>query len=785
MKVLDLKLARDLWSMRGQAMAIALVLAAGTATFVLSSGVHRSLAETRDAYYERNRFADVFVDMTRAPSAVVDRVAAAPGVGRVQGAIRQYATLDLPGRPAPVRALLQSVGPKDELNRLFIRTGRLPAPDRPAEVVIDEAFAKANGLGPGARIDAVIHGVRQTLRVVGTGTAPDYIYVLAPGDLIPDETRFGVIWMGLAALAAATDRVGAINSLSLTLDRGASEADVIRRVDVLLTPYGGGGAYGRKDQVSHAFVENELSQLRAMSRVIPPVFLLVSTFLVYVVLMRLIQTERAPIGLFKAFGYSNGAIGWHYMKFPLAIALAAILLGWIGGVWMGRAMTVLYADYYRFPFLTYRVAPDVLLTSGALALASAALGGLGGLRGALRLTPAVAMAPPAPPVYRAGLVERLGRAAGFTPVGHMIARHIARWPGRSAATVLGVALSIGLLFATVQFLDASRTMLDTYFYRTQRQDMTVSFVEARNEDVLYALADTEGVLRVEPVRGLAVVMTHGLRRERVAIEGARPGGRLSARIDADGSEVPLPPDGLMLSRQLARKLAARPGDRVEIQMLGGRRSSSILPVTRIIDEFVGERAYASSATIDAIARDGAPVGAALLRIDPADREGILAALKDMPMVLGVAERDAALARFEQMIDRNIVTMLTFYISFASAIAVGVVYNSARILFSERAHELATLRVLGYFRSETAVVLLGELGLLTALAAPIGCVIGYGLGQLMTALFSSDLFRLPFAPARASYGWSVVAILIAASLSALVVARRVLGLDMVRVLKARD
>ena len=785
MRVLDLKLARDLWRMRGQALAIALVLAAGTATFVLSTGVHRSLAETRDAYYARNRFADVFVDMTRAPTGVLDRVAAVPGVGRVQGSIRQYATLDLPGRSVPVRALLQSVGPKEDLNRLSIRKGRLPRPDSPEEAVVDEAFAEANDLILGARIDAVIHGVRQTLRVVGIGTAPDYVYVLAPGDLIPDETRFGVIWMGVSALAAATDRVGAINSLSLTLDRGASREDVIRRVDALLAPYGGGGAYGREDQLSHAFVENELSQLRAMSRVIPPVFLLVSTFLVYVVLARLIQTERARIGLFKAFGYSNGAIGWHYMKFALAIATAAILLGWIGGVWMGRAMTALYADYYRFPLLQYRISPDVLLTSGALAAAAAGLGALGGLRGALRLTPAVAMAPPPPPVYRAGFLERAGLAAGFTPVGHMIARHIARWPGRSAVTVLGVALSIGLLFATIQFLDASRTMLDTYFYRAQRQDMTVSFVEARNADALYALAETPGILRVEGVRGLAVVMTHGLRRERVAIEGADPEGLLSARIDADGAEVALPSQGLMLSRQLADKLAVRPGDRVQIEMLGGRRATTALPVVRIIEEFVGERAYASTATVQAIARDGAPVGAALLRIDPAARRTILTALKDMPMVLGVAERDAALARFEQMIDKNLVTMLTFYISFASAIAVGVVYNSARILFSERAHELATLRVLGYFRGEAAVVLLGELGLLTALSTPIGCVFGYGLGQLMTTLFSSDLFRLPFAPARASYGWSVVAILIAASLSALVVARRVLDLDMVRVLKARD
>ena len=109
MKALDLKLARDLWRMRGQVLAIALVLAAASATFILSLGVHRSLTETRDAYYAASAFADVFADMTRAPRSITGRVAEISGVRRVEGSIRQYATLDLPGRRAPARALVNSL----------------------------------------------------------------------------------------------------------------------------------------------------------------------------------------------------------------------------------------------------------------------------------------------------------------------------------------------------------------------------------------------------------------------------------------------------------------------------------------------------------------------------------------------------------------------------------------------------------------------------------------------------------------------------------------------------
>ncbi len=787
MKALDRKLLRDLWHLRGQVLAIALVLAAACATFVMSVGVHRSLKETRDAYYARNQFADVFVGMTRAPRSVVARIAAIPGVRAAEGTIQQYATLDFPGRPAPVRALLNGVEEAggNRLNRLTLRAGRLPQPGSPGEVVADEAFVSANGLALGSRIEALVYGRKQTLRIVGVGLAPDYIYALAPGDIIPDDTRFGVFWIGRKALEASTDRTEAINYLALTLERGAAEAEVIRAVDTVLAPYGGTGAHGRKDQQSHAFLDNELMQLNAMTKVIPPVFLLVAVFLVYIVLGRMIRTERTQIGLIKAFGYSDWAIALHYLKFALAIAVLAMALGAAAGIWMGSAMTEIYARYYRFPFLFYHVAPSVILGAGALSLGAAALGALGGMRAVAALNPAVAMSPPPPPVYRAGLVERLGKAAGFTAIGHMIVRHIARWPGRSAITVLGVALSGGLLFATTQFVDSSTTMLDSFFFRAQRQDLTVTFTEPRNEDVLFALAQLPGVLRVEPVRAIAATITHGSRSERTAIEATRPDTQLSLRIDRDGQMLPMPVAGLMLSRQLADKLAVRSGDRVEVTMLGGRRARQVLTVASVVDEFIGERAYAAESTLEALARDGAPAGAALLRIDPAAHDAVLTRLKAMPLVLGVTEKTAALEKFEQMIDENMLTMISFYIAFASAIAVGVVYNSARILFSERAHELATLRVLGYFRSEVGLVLLGELALLVVVSVPFGCVIGYGMAQLMTAMFSSDLFRLPFAPSRASYGWSVVIVLIAALGTAATVARRVQRLDMVRVLKARE
>lgn len=784
---LDLKLGRDLWRMRGQVLAIALVLAAATATFVLSVGVHRSLSATRDAYYERSSFADVFAGMTRAPRSIVSRINALPGVRRAEGNIVQYATLDFPERNEPVRALINSIDEegRDRLNSIVLRRGALPRAGRPAEVVIDEAFAKANGLDLGDRLIARIYGRQQRIQIVGIGLAPNYIYAIAPGDMIPDERRFSILWMGRRALEAATDRREAINALALTLQRGASEDSVIRRVDGMLAPYGGTGAYGRVDHPSNAFLDGELTQLRALTRVIPPIFLAVSSFLVYVVLGRMIRTERTQIGLLKAFGYSDRAVGWHYLKFAFVVAAVAILLGSLAGIWMGRAMTRTYAEYFRFPFLFYQLSPGVFLEAGALAFGAAALGALGGVAAAMGLSPAVAMAPPPPPVYRAGVVEALGRRAGLTAIGEMIVRHIVRWPLRSAVTTFGVALSMGLLFAVVQFVDSSRAMLDQFYFRAQREDLTVTFTEPRNEDVLYALAAIPGVLRVEPTRAVAVKLHNGSLVERTAIESFAEDSILSARIDQTASEVSLPRGGLMLSRRLADQLEVRAGDRIVVELLDGRRGVSVQPVVSLVDEVVGTRAFASQATLNRLTRDGAPVGAALLKIDPMQRSAILRQLKELPVITGVTERTASRLRFEQLIEDNLLRMIGVFIIFAGAITVGVVYNAARILFSERAHEMATLRVLGYQRVEVAVVLLGELGLLIAFALPLGCMLGFGLAHLLSAMFSSDLFRLPMAATRASYGYAALMVLAAGLAAALIVARRVAQLDMVRVLKARE
>lgn len=315
MKVLDIKLLRDMRRLWMQALAIAFVVAGGVATLIMAVGSYRSLDETRHACYERHRFADVFETVRRAPKSVLTDIAMIPGVSVIEGKITKLALLDIPEFQPPVTAQIVSLPEQGDpvLNTLYLRTGRFPDSARSDETVVSESFAARHALVPGMTFHANLNGRKWLLTVVGTALSPEFIYAIGPGDIIPDDSRFGIVWMGHKPLAAAYDLEGAFSFISIKLLRGSSDRELIRRIDAILHQYGGRAAYPRKDQASHAFLDHELDMLSNMSRTLPPIFLLVGAFLVNLTPSRLVAIDREQIGLLKALGYGNAAIISHYL----------------------------------------------------------------------------------------------------------------------------------------------------------------------------------------------------------------------------------------------------------------------------------------------------------------------------------------------------------------------------------------------------------------------------------------------------------------------------------------
>jgi putative ABC transport system permease protein len=786
MHMLDRKLLRDLRRMWAQALAIALVMASGIATFVLASGAYQSLEETRSAYYLRYRFADVFAEVRRAPKSVIEQILAIPGVARAEPRITHLALLDVEGLAEPATARAVSIPDLSEpqLNLLHLRAGRLPERERTDEVTVNEAFAKAHGMHIGSNFKALLNGKKRRLKVVGIALSPEFIYALGPGDLMPDDRRFAVLWMSEKALAALFDLDGAFNAVALKLLPGASEADVLKRLDDLLARHGGVSAYARKDQLSHAFLDAELKQLDAMRRVMPPIFLLVSAFLINITLSRMVALEREQIGLLKALGYGSLPIAAHYIKIVLAITVVGICIGFAAGTWLGQGLTRLYGDFFHFPFLIFRHSPDVYAIAGLISVAAAVIGAVKAVREVLELAPAVAMQPPAPARYRRLLRHLGGPSAFLSQLTIMALRHVVRRPMRAAATSLGIAMAVGLLVTALLSFDSVERMIDIAFFGTERQQATLTFTDEKHPSALQVAQRLPAVLRAEPYRAVAVRLRNEHLSRQLSIIGKPQDMDLSRVLDLDDRPVVLPTSGLVINERVAETLRVQRGDVVEVEILEGRRGTQTVPVSDVIRSYFGLTAFMDLDALDRLMY-GPRLTGVHIAYDP-NREGeLFAAIKATPGIGSIALQRHALARFRETIAQNINYTVIVYVALAVIIAFGVVYNSARIQLSEHARELASLRVLGFTRGEVSRVLLTELALLTLVAIPLGWIIGYGFGWLLIQNFTSDLYRVPFTIERATYAKASLVVLLATVASALIVRRRVDTLDLIAVLKTRD
>lgn len=785
---LRVKLLRDLRRLWAQALAIALVMAAGVATLVLGVGAHASLDQTRTAYYAENRFADVFADVTRAPRALSERIAAIDGVLAVQTRIARLALTRIEGMAEPGNAMLISSpgGDPAALNRPHLRKGRMPDPQATNEAVISEGFATAHGLLPGDHFTVIMNGRERDILVSGVALSPEYIYALGPGDMMPDERRFGVVWMSDKALAAAFDLDGAFSNVALKLAPGASESAVIAELDALLAAYGGTGAFGRKDQLSHAFLDAELQQLRGMSRVLPPIFLLVSAFLVNMTLARLVALEREQIGLLKAIGYGPLAIARHYVEFVLAIACIGIVIGFVAGAWLGAGLAGIYARFYHFPYLIFSRDPSVYGIAAIVTLASAVVGAASAVRSVAWLPPAVAMQPPAPVRYRRFL-------GGFFEVTHlfhqsvvMVARHLLRWPVRTGASILGVALAGSVLVGSLWSTGSIDRMVDIAFFRSDRQDAMITFAEERTMSALHAAARLPGVLAAEPFHAVSVRIGNGHVSRRVALMGKPDGGSdLSRVLGRDERPMSMPEDGLILSEALAAILGVRTGDQVEVALLGGDRRNFFTPVSGISLGYMGLGAATSFSALDRMTGQPGRISGVHLALDPARQDDFFAAAKKTPMTGFLSLLKVSLAKFRTTLAENILIMITVYTVLGAIIAVGVVYNFARIALSEQGRELASLRVLGFTRAEVARIVYAELAIIVLIAQPLGWLIGYGFARAMIAAFSSELYRIPLVIGRDVYAISSLIVIASAIGSGLLIRHRINRLDMIEVLKTRE
>ena len=788
--MLDRKLLRDLRRMWSQALTIALVVACGIGGFLTSLSAVDSLDLARARFYADGRFADVFAGVRRAPNSLTERLREIAGVADVQVTHEEIVRVSLPGLADPIIGQLIGLDRQKphRMNLVSLASGRMIVPqdgvrgDAPIEALVSKGFAEAHRLKPGARLNVLMNGKYRTLEVTGIALSPEFIFAGLWG--MPDARGFGVFWIDRDVLAAAYNMDGAFTRAAFKLAPGTPEQAVVAEVTRLLAPYGGREVHGREDQASHAMLDNEIREQRVLGTVLPAIFLGVAAFLLNVVVARLVSTQREQIATLKALGYPNASIGLHYLKLVLLIVVLGLVLGVMLGKQLGSLLTGLYAEFFHFPSFEHRILPPLLLIGVAVSVATACLGTAHAILATVRLAPAEAMRPPAPAHFRRTLMERLG-IGRMGPALRMIVRNMERRPTRTALSISGVAAALAIVIMGNFFRDAIDVVIDTQFTLGLRGDITVWTAEPVDDSVRLELARLPGVTQVESTRFAQVTVVNGQRRERTILRGYAPRPELYRIIDVNQKEQLLEGQGLVLTDRMADKLGLRLDDTVRIEVQEGRKRTLLLPLRATVREMFGMNAYLARDELNRLLGDADVTTGFVLGIEPGAEAAVLEASKALPRAAGAWSKGTMLRNMEEITARNIRIMSTILTAFASVIAVGVVYNNARIALSERTWELASLRVLGFTRGEVSALLLGEMAIVIAIALPLGMALGYGLVQLISELLKSDQFYFPVIVRPRTYAGAALCVLAAGAASALVVRRNIDQLDMVAALKARE
>ncbi|MFN9728250.1 FtsX-like permease family protein [Acidovorax sp.] len=788
MKALDRKVLRDLRVLWSQAITIALVVASGVGGYIATLSAVSSLADARDAFYASGHFADVFASAKRAPLAYAQRLGEIPGVLDVQVTIEASARVTVPGSSDPAIGLLIGVNAQTprRLNSVVLRSGQWPQADIHAgneiQALVSESFAQAHRLRPGDTVRALINGKRRTLRITGTALSPEYIFGGLMG--MPDLRAFGVFWLNEDELAAAMDMGGAFNRAAIKLAPGASEPAVVDAATRILARLGGAPAHGRDSQPSHAMLDNEIREQHVLGTVVPAIFLVVAGFLLHVVTARLVATQREQIAALKALGYANYTIALHYIKLVTPMVAGGYLLGLVLGRVLGAGIVGLYTEFFRFPTFEHHAPVQLALLALAIVGATAILGTLTALAATVRLSPAEAMRPPAPGRYRRSWLERIPRLR-TGPALRMIARNIERRPLRAAVTTGGIAAAVAIVIMGNFFRDAIEAIIQTQFDLALRGDVVVWSLDTVNASAARELARLPGVLQVEAGRRVAVRFRHGARTQDGLIDGRAAAPSLQRVFDVDGRQALAGTQGVLMSDRLASKLGLRVGDTVEIEVREGRRAVVHAVVENTVRDMMGLNAYMRRDALNRLLAEGDVANNFALRVQRDMLPRTLEATQALPRVAGTFSKSTMLRNMSEVSARNILIMSSILTAFAVVIAVGVVYNNARIALAERTWELASLRVLGFTRAEVSMLLLGELAIGIAIALPLGMLLGWGLTHAIVQAIRSDQFLFPVVIQPRTYAWAAVAVVAAGIASALVVRRRIDNIDMVAALKTRE
>lgn len=776
-RALQKKALRDLRRRLPQAAAIGATVMLGVLLYVVSYDSFRNVQASYDRTYVRTHFADLTVSGG-------DPDAIAAGVGK-SGGVERVVTrtqVDQPMTIGATKLVGRVVGMPpvsgNEINKIDVIAGTLPDPARDDQVLVERHTAHTFGLAPGGRVRVFDGTGWHDVTIAGIAQSPEYLWPARNRqDVLGDPHSFAVIFAPEPLARTLSARITPNQTLVKMTD-AATQSDR-DRVTRMLRSAGAVDIEDRDDQPSNAALHENFNGFRVMAIGFPALFLTAAAIAEYVLITRLIHTERPIVGTLLALGARRGAVVRHYVWYGAVVATIGALAGIVAAVAATSAYTKIYASLLSLPDTVIEHRIPTAIIGFALGLATGVIGGLAPAIGAARTAPAEAMRGDVPAVSTGPLVRLSTRWTLLPVVARMALRSLTRSRRRTVATMVGGVLALVLILASAGMLTSVRAMIAIEFGDVQRQDATVLVASGTN-DVGAQLQSLPGVAIVEPATIARVTVAANGHAYPTTLTGLEPATVMHGFRTAYGTGRTLPADGVLAGAALADKLGVRVGD--EMTVIPTTASARQVRLAGLLDEPLGTALYATNAAARSIT-NAEPDGYLLRFGNDVDRDRVRAAATGLTGVVAYTDTHAV----EKQLDSFLVIFWAFagsMLVLGALLAFTVIYVTMTVNLAERTSELATLRAAGApVRRLTAALAIENIAA-TLLAVPLGLAAGVAAGWLFLRSFNNDLFSLHLSIGPMALMLAAVAVTAAAALSQLPAARLIKRIDVARVVRER-
>lgn len=787
MNHLNRKIIRDLWQFKGQFISVLVVVIIGVMLYSGINAAFRNLSGASEKYYREYRFADLWATMYRAPEGVEEKIKSLPFVKMATGRVVQDVKIGISGENAIVRMITLPDDKKDIVNDVRITSGSYFSVQENNQCLLEEEFFKAHNLKIGDYIYPIINGNEVKLKVSGTVKSPEFVYTIRDGgELMPDNRKFGIVFVKQSFGQAILGYEGSINSLVMLVHEGTDIDSAKDDVKKYLEEFGVSEVVEKENQISNKMLSEEMKGLKATGGSFPVVFFIVAAVIIYITMGRIVENQRTQIGVLKAFGFSNLSILLHYLSYSIIIAVVGNIIGAVLGMYLGKGFTELENMYFHLPVTDMKMYPELVIPASMLTLFFCLLAGYNACKRAFRIMPSEAMRPKAPLKGKKILIERITVLWG--KLGYswkMILRNVFRYKRRALMTSIGVVFATAITFISFGMMDSINFLMDQQYSNIQNYDIKVSFTKYLNLEELSYIRSIPHVVKLEPVVETGVEVSNGWKKKDIGFTALINNPEIYKATDKEGTPLELPDNGILIPEKLSKLLDAGPGDTVQIKSyLPGKEKKDIM-VKGVVAQYIGSSVYSSIDSMNYLIGEGRIANSAVMIIDSPDNErAVIDKLKEIPAVGSVQSKSDA---YNNLM-RNMSSMTAFIgvmIILAAVLSVAVVYNIATINIFERQRELATLKVLGFKDKEVRSLIFNENYLITLFGAMVGLPFGNWLGNAMMSMYDTDAYSFIFTATNEAYILSAALTAGFTVLANLTLMGKIRNINMVEVLKSNE